>query len=878
VPSRRSPVPFFALRSGVRVAVALPTGGLLVGCILGVFWPDAPSALLIALLIASAILAVGALCAARRALFAAALTVSFAAGGTLLAVRQWQDDWRPTLKIAFESIARDERHELQTSGRLVPEEDSASVVVVGVLQSDAAPTSGGAISLNLATRWIGRIRSGGGQIDPAVNPVNGGLLLTVVGALAAEHQHEWRAGRLIRAPAQIHAPSVYLDPGVSDQRRVLARRGIVLVGTVKSGALVDVEARGSPVSETAASIRAFSRQAISSSVARWSAQAAGIVTAIVIGDRSGLDEAVERRLQEAGTYHVIAISGGNIAILVGLTLVIFRMAGLLGRGAMLSAIVGLVAYGYLVGGGASVDRATMMAVVYLTGRALDLRGPPTNALVLVAGILLAIDPLAVVDPAFLLTFGATAAILVVSAEVSMRKLPRLAAAMVGMFVASMAAEAALLPVSATIFSRVTFAGLALNFFAIPLMAVAQIAGMVIVPLYVVSGQLASVVGWFAYVGAEGLVRTADLVSYAPFVTWRVAPPNLLASAAYYAAGLSAWCLWRRRVHISGSGESAATVLTRRGAVLITVLSALWIVAEPWTAMGVSGDGRLHVTFIDVGQGDSALVRFPRGATLLVDAGGLPGSGSFDIGDRVVAPVLRESGVRRLGTIALTHGDADHIGGASSAILEFRPWEVWEGVPVLRSEALQAIHASETVVHSQSRNVQTNDATFVDGVTVIVRHPTPPDWERQDARNDDSIVLELKWRDVSIVLTGDISAEVERAIASQFSPAPLRVIKVPHHGSSTSSSSAFVRALNPRVAVVSVGRSNRFGHPAPTVLRRYEEVHAEVFRTDRDGAVTVDTDGTSLDVHTFAGRRIHLQSTPAYHEDTKGTKGTKTPEL
>src|SRR5262249_47684122 len=106
------------------------------------------------------------------------------------------------------------------------------------------------------------------------------------------------------------------------------------------------------------------------------------------------------------------------------------------------------------------------------------------------------------------------------------------------------------------------------------------------------------------------------------------------------------------------------------------------------------------------------------------------------------------------------------------------------------------------------------------------------------------------------------------------PAPLRVVKVPHHGSITSSSSAFVRALSPRVAVVSVGRSNRFGHPAPAVLRRYEEIQAEVFRTDRDGAVTVDTDGTSLDVHSFTGKRFRIASTPAHHEDTKVTKSLK----
>src|SRR5206468_1260690 len=136
---------------------------------------------------------------------------------------------------------------------------------------------------------------------------------------------------------------------------------------------------------------------------------------------------------------------------------------------------------------------------------------------------------------------------------------------------------------------------------------------------------------------------------------------------------------RRRV--TGSAETAVARSLRRSSALAAAASALWIVAEPWTVTRAGGDGRLHVTFIDVGQGDSALIRFPHGATMLVDAGGLPGAGSFDIGDRVVAPVLRHVGVRHLGTIALTHGDADHIGGASAAILEFRPWEVWEGVPV-----------------------------------------------------------------------------------------------------------------------------------------------------------------------------------------------------
>ena len=173
----------------------------------------------------------------------------------------------------------------------------------------------------------------------------------------------------MRFPIQLRRPSRYLDPGVPDHERALARRGTILVGTVKSAALVEVVARGSWIDERFDAIRAFGRLAISQAVGRWSARSAAIVAAIVIGDRAGLDAEVQHRLQEAGTYHVIAISGGNIAILAGLMLGMFRLAGLLGRSAMVASIVALVGYGYLVGGGASVDRATLMAVVSLAGRA-----------------------------------------------------------------------------------------------------------------------------------------------------------------------------------------------------------------------------------------------------------------------------------------------------------------------------------------------------------------------------------------------------------------------------------------------------------------------------------------------------------------------------
>jgi len=845
----------------VRAVAAIPAAGLLAGSVLGLLVPDFHVAAGLTAIALSAAGAVRAWQLARPFALAAAVGAAFFWGGALLAADAWREAWRPTLRSAFEVLARAERADAERSGRRLPDDDGAFAVVTGTLRADASLRANG-VSLSLDVRSIG-VPTPGGPLEEAgrLNPsaagaeiaVNGGVALTVVGTLAAQRIDLWRGGRVVRVPARLRRPSRYLNPGVRDEERASARRGTTLVGTVKSGALVEIVERGDRVSESAADLRAHIRGAIASSVGRWSARSAGIVTAIVIGDRAGLDEQVERRLQEAGTYHVIAISGGNIAILTGLVLAIFRLAGRLGRAAMVSAIAGLVSYGYLVGGGASVERATLMAVVYLAGRAVDLRGAPANALALVAAVLVAAQPLAVADPSFLLTFGATAGILCVTPVARSWQVPRPIAPAVMLLAASAAAEAALLPVGAFLFSRVTFAGLLLNFIAIPVMAVAQIAGLAVLPAALASSTLAGAVGWFGHAAAEGLVRSADVVQLAPALTWRVAPPHWLAMAAYYIGLIAAWALWRgRTVFGEGSGW-------RRWLRLIPVATAsaaaIWILAQPWALPG--GDDRLHVTFIDVGQGDAALVRFPRGASLLVDAGGLSGAPSFDVGERVVAPVLRAAGVRRLASVALTHGDADHIGGAAAVLREFKPHDVWEGIPVPRLEAFRLLRVAAEELGARWANVQADDLVTIDGVQVLVRHPAIADWERQDVRNDDSIVLELRWRDVSIVLTGDIGRDVERLIAPRFPPARIRIVKVPHHGSLTSSSWEFVRALAPSAAVVSAGRGNVFGHPAPEVLDRYRRAGAEIFRTDRDGAVEVETDGHSVAIRGFTGRQASL---------------------
>lgn len=876
----------------MRVVAAIPATGLLAGAAVGLLvadpiqtwrpalagpWPFTVGCFLLSICVAGAIVAWA--CRRPRVL-AISVALGFFAGGLLLASVAWQRAWRSPLRVAFEGLARAERRVAEAEGRRLPEDDEAFAIVEGVLRADASPSESG-VSLTIdvdrlhdrsappsprggfgvARRSSLESHASGGRKALAERTA-GGIAVTVVGSLAASHIDDWRAGRRVRMPLTLRRPSRYLDPGVPDHEQALARRGIALVGTVKSGALVDLVARGNGLEEAFGALRAYARRTIASAVGRWNPQSAAIVAAIVIGDRAGLDDRVQRRLQEAGTYHVIAISGGNIAILAGLLVGMFRIGGWLGRAAMVSAIVALGAYARLVGGGASVDRATLMAVVHFGARAFDQRSPPLNTLAVVAATLVAVDPLAVADPAFVLTFGATLAILLVVPEVaryrwSMTSGRNLTRPIAAMFAASVAAETMLFPVSALLFARVTFAGLVLNFFAIPLMGLAQIAGMALVPVALVSPAAAALVGWVAHVGAAGLVRSADLVRFVPALSYRTAPPAWSALVCYYLGVGGWWVLRRWRIEVRGSAEGPSARRARRTAAAVAAVAAIWILLDPRTLVAARGDGRLHLTFLDVGQGDAIFVVFPRGSTLLVDAGGLSSSSSFDLGDRVVGPVIRDAGFSRLDAVALTHGDPDHVGGAASILSEFRPREVWEGIPVPRSAALTALRLQTQAAGGRWRNVHAGDRRDVDGVDVVARHPPVEDWERQKVRNDDSLVLEIRWREVSILLTGDIGRATERAIAQTIPPAGRRVVKIPHHGSLTSSTEDFVRAVHPQIAIVSAGRSNHFGHPVPEVLERYRAVGAEVFRTDRDGAVTLDTDGSAIRVRTFMGRNLSV---------------------
>jgi competence protein ComEC len=718
------------------------------------------------------------------------------------------------------------------------------LTIEGTVRQDAS-ASDSSVSLSLD---VSAVEVGGRRTD-----TSGGAIVGVGGDIARGRVGAWTAGRVVRLAAVLRDPGTFRDPGVPDREVALARRGTRYVGSTKSAALVEVVSSGGWFDELAASARRFARSAIDRAVGVWSRESAAIVIAILIGDRVGLDDEVQRQLQEAGTYHVIAISGGTIAILAGLMLGACRLARLTSWPSLAVAALLLVAYAGLVGWGPSVTRATLMAVTYLVARMGDHRSPPLNALAVAGALIVIATPLAVLDPAFALTFGATLGILVGASRLWSSPRPAWLRAPIALFVASLSAELALLPVGAHSFSRVTFAGLLLNFFAIPLMSLAEVAGMAALALAPVSEPLASWAGYLAHLGAAGLVRSAGFVEIAPWLAMRVPAPAWVAIVCYYAG----WA-----VHFGLSAVPASRLapgwrsLCRAAGWALVAGSACWIVFSPAGRIrGAIGDGRLHVTFIDVGQADSILVRFPDASTMLVDTGG-SATGGFDIGGRVILPVLWAHDVYALDALVLSHGDPDHAGGAKAILRDFKVREVWEGVPVPRDPLLSAARDQAARRGVPWRTRTAGEQFSIAGVALHVWHPPAPDWERQKVRNDDSIVLELRFKDVSVLLPGDISREVERALASQLSGRALLVLKVPHHGSATSSSPELLDTLRPTLAVFTIG-TGRLTAALEPVLARYRATGASIFRTDQDGAITLTTDGKTVNVATFTGRTMRL---------------------
>jgi competence protein ComEC len=708
------------------------------------------------------------------------------------------------------------------------------VMVEGVLRTDAALAAGGVrLSIDVTA-----VDSGAGRLRLA-----GPVQAQVAGDLALDRLSEWTAGRSVRVPVTLRRPQMARNFGGQSPRLQALRRPFVLLGSIKSAALVEAH-RGTWAHEVAAALRRHVRGMVTRHVHPRAPDGAPIVTAILIGDRAGLTEDVELRLQKAGVYHVIAISGGNVALLTAITFAVLRWIFRSARVASVTALAVVLGYGWVVGGDPSVARAVTAAAIYLTLGLTALRATALSILQTAALVLTIIDPLMVIDAGAWLSFGATAGIVVLARRCADTLLgesaygaSRWPLRWVTLAVAAtLAAEAVVLPLGAQIFMRVSVAGVVLNLLALPAMAVVQIAGFIAAiadPLAPILTRAAAAVAGSA---AEAMLDGCRLADYWSGLSWRVPPPSVWWLATYYLAGGTLLVVERKWRWVAASAA---------------IISLAIILAAPGVEHAGPRSDRLRLAVLDVGQGDAVLLQMPRGHSLLVDAGG--GPGAFDIGSRIVTPAAWALGVRRLNWLAISHGDRDHAGGAASVMRDLAPAEVWEGVPVPPDVERARLRRLADARGIPWRTLFAGARLELGPVTVEAVHPRPPEWERQRVRNDDSIVLRVRYGKVELWLTGDAGAEFERRLPPEADAARVRILKVGHHGSRTSTSPDLLSRLRPQIAIVSAGRNNLFGHPAPEVVARLAAAGATVFRTDDDGAVIVETDGEVAFVRTVSGR-------------------------
>lgn len=832
----------------MRAPAVLAAAPLLAGAAAGVFLAETTPERFVLASTASAALALIAGCAflADRLDWAVIATVVFgsALAGFSMGTSCTRSLYAPSVASWFDA----------TVGK-----DPDPVVLEGVLREDAATAAYGA-SVLLDVRRV----AAAGQ----THEVRGGVRVVVGGAVPTSAVARWRAGRVVRMSVLLRRPSTFHDPGVPDEARAMARRGIALHGSVKSASLVEVLRTGGRIDEMASATRAWVRAVIGRHVGRLDARSAAVALSILIGDRTGLSEADERRLQDAGTYHVIAISGGNIAILTALLVLIARLLRVPHRAAALITILILLFYGKVAGGSPSVARAVAAAIVFLLALAVDLRGASLNIVAIAAVLGVAALPVTVVDAGFLLSFAATAAIILGVPRLTMpsgfsRKFPVIPVAfgssgkavrvVATMFAATICADVAIAPIAASYFSRITAAGLVVNFAAIPLMTIVQVGSMLLLALSPLSDVWTNRAAVVVHAAASGLLESSRFVELVPWMARDVPAPAWWLCAIYYAACLS---LVMKRTQLRIALLTAAAVCLAVG----PSITARGAVASP-------GPEQLRVVVLDVGQGDATLVMLPDRSALMVDAGGLAGT-TFDIGTRVLIPAMQSLQIERLHAFVITHADPDHIGGAEAVLRRFRPANVWEGVPVPPHAPLKLLTGRAKADRIVWRTVRPGDIERAGEAEVRVLHPPPPDWERQRVRNDDSVVLEVRYRDVSILLPGDIGRDVERTLSPQLRLAPLVILKAAHHGSATSSSEEFLDATKPAAVIFSAGKNNRFAHPAQAVVDRLARRGVPMFNTAHDGAVFVETDGKTVEVKGWTGRSTKLTvKTYGQHDDT-----------
>lgn len=558
---------------------------------------------------------------------------------------------------------------------------------------------------------------------------------------------------------------------------------------------------------------------------------APMVEALLLAERGGLDPAVRADFTRAGGAHLLAISGFHVGVLAGWIFLLLRAGGLVRERATVTAALAVWGYVALLGFPTSAVRAALLLSAAAIGR---LRGRPAHALGGwgLALLLVAIaDPGSVGRPGAQLSFAGALGLILWAGpwgDAAVTRLSgggrdpnraglarRAAAAVVRAGAVSAAAQLATLPIAVWHFQRVAVLALPATLLATPLVSLALPGALLGLVAEAVRFPGAGVLTD----GVEGLLWVTRWTMHA---TAALDPGLLLGPASVLVGsggGVVAWVAMR----------GSRTPLRRSATATASAIAAvLW---AP-NSLPTPGPVELRLNVLDVGQGDAIAIGVPDGGWLLVDTG-------MGSGERLARDLVRR-GIPRIDLLILTHPDLDHMGAAEELVRSMPVQALGDGGVVRATGAYRGLIAAAAGEGVPWRFLGRGDRWAEGGVIVEVLHPPSPAARGvppvAPSPNDLSVVLRLRWGEFDALLTGDVSAEVEAALLPLLEEVEL--LKVGHHGSRTSSSRPFLEIVRPEVAVISVGRRNRFGHPAPEVLGRLREVGAEIYRTDHHGDVVV----------------------------------------
>jgi competence protein ComEC len=648
------------------------------------------------------------------------------------------------------------------------------------------------------------------------------------------------AGDVVKVGAQLVPPLEFRNFDDPFSRMYLRTQLLHGQASTKSPALVERTGRRSgvflllrPISR----LRIAFQGRIERSFASPTGEAGGLtpegaaLETLLLGGRGRLSPETTLALQKTGLFHLFAISGAHVGLVSLFLFGLLRLVRIPRRTSWIILIVSLVFYGFLVEGRASVVRAVVMAVAFLLAKLFWKDTHLLQTIGVSAFVILLANPFQLFDAGFQLTFAATIGIILLYPRL-LPLVPRLPLKIGETFILSLAAQAGVFPLITSMFNRIIFSGLLLNLIGIPLVGLIMAAGYVFLPLAFLGDAIArpaaAVLGFLV----KAFMISTGLLDGLPFLSYRIPTPSGFTIAAYYLFLLLLLLPPRfKRVRV-GAGLAFAAVF-------------LILILYPFS----SRSNNLTLTVLDVGQGDCILVEFPGRAKMLVDGGGFPAS-SFDVGESVVSPFLWSKGIKRVDYLVLTHGHPDHYLGLQAVARNFEIGEFWEADSPSGDrgyDALKRLLAGVPTIRATA-----GFAKREAGVTIEALYPPEGDAGGTPDANDRSLVLRLTDGGVSFLLPGDIGAAAERALAESGRDIRSRVLKAPHHGSAASSSEEFLRAVGPEIVIISAGRGNSYGFPAAETLGRYERAGARIFRTDRNGAVEVSTDGLRLAAITSKG--------------------------